>query len=300
MARDLFLENESPVDFLYIDRNRVASLIGQLSDRGMLINLKQTVSRGSETQAAAGVKSLLEGRMTRSAADLSEETYDPFWSHAYSFLRDLQLNFASPLRGESRFGSIVVTSGSLQIVDLRMMKNLWEPSIKAAMLATQHNDEATARSSANRPPRSRRNPGPAAPLPEAVGGQQQTFVQFMSLVAEMLKHVPHLVHAAFLSESGFKLWAPLQPQFLTVNSEDLLMKYGAVIDGTWTVVGILDGFCIPRQPFPVSPLLDSVMTTTNQLREQIGRPEGFFGLTPIAIFQSLLGVSESEVAGSAE
>jgi hypothetical protein len=45
MAQSLFLEKDSPVDFLYLDRQRISSLIGQLSDRGTLIGLKSVVAK---------------------------------------------------------------------------------------------------------------------------------------------------------------------------------------------------------------------------------------------------------------
>jgi hypothetical protein len=57
MAQSLFLEKDTPVDFLYLDRQRISSLIGQLSDRGMLIGLKLVLgkSEGKEGTASGSI-----------------------------------------------------------------------------------------------------------------------------------------------------------------------------------------------------------------------------------------------------
>jgi hypothetical protein len=127
MAQSLFLEKDSPVEFLYLDRQRIASLAGQLSDHGMLVGLKSVAQKtqskegnaeGNLGVAKAGTK--LAGTFSES----SEETYDPFWAHAYSFLQDLEANFAVPL-DVARMGSLVKFHGLVQFLDLKMMRNLW-------------------------------------------------------------------------------------------------------------------------------------------------------------------------------
>jgi hypothetical protein len=126
----LFLENDSPVDFLYLDRQRISSLTGQLSDRGMLTGLKAVItkSQGKEGTAASDVLvAKAEGKLSRTSSESQEETYDPFWAHVYTFLQDLEANFAVPL-GQARLGSLVKFSALIQFVDLRIMRNLWEPA----------------------------------------------------------------------------------------------------------------------------------------------------------------------------
>jgi hypothetical protein len=73
------------------------------------------------------------------------------------------------------------------------------------------------------------------------------------------------------------------------------MKFGAVIDGLWTVVGIVDGRVgNPSEPLKISPVLDGVVTAMAGLRETIGRPKDHWGLTPIAIYAPLRGAAETE------
>jgi hypothetical protein len=109
VAQSLFLEKESPVDFLYLDRQRIASLIGQLSDRGILIGLKSLIQKSQSKEGKASssvVVASAEGKVSGTSSESSEETYDPFWTHAYSFLQDLEANFATPLE-TARMGSLV-------------------------------------------------------------------------------------------------------------------------------------------------------------------------------------------------
>jgi hypothetical protein len=128
MAQNLFLEKDSPVEFLYLDRQRISSLIGQLSDRGMLVGLKSTFQKSQGKEAAAAATAIVaraEGKVSGSSSEASEETYDPFWAHAYSFLQSLEANFAVPL-DKARMGSLVRFEGLVQFLDLKIMRNLWE------------------------------------------------------------------------------------------------------------------------------------------------------------------------------
>jgi hypothetical protein len=284
MAQSLFLEKDSPVDFLYLDRQRIASLVGQLSDQGVLVGLKSVFqkshSKEGKVSGTAFVAST-EGTLSGTSSESSEETYDPFWTHAYSFLQDLEVNFAVPLE-KARMGSLVKFNAVVQFVDLKIMRNLWEPTFRAFMPSEA--PRAGQPSSSRKKQRQQR--------------QQQDESQ-MSAAAkfglQVLKEVPHLLHMTFLSDSGFRLWAAMQPDYLTIGSDALLMKFGAVVDGLWTVVGIVDGQVGDTSaPLPISPMLDGVITAMSTLRETIGRPKDHFGLTPIAIYAPLRGLAETE------
>ena len=82
MAQSSFPEDDNPVEFLYLDRQRISSLLGQLSDRGVLTGLKQVVSKtlNREGQAKAGLAGVMDfvGRRSRTSLESSEETYDTF------------------------------------------------------------------------------------------------------------------------------------------------------------------------------------------------------------------------------
>lgn len=285
MVQSSFLEKDSPVDFLYLDRNRLSSLIGQLSDRGMLVGLRSVLGKVEGREGTAGgsiAVAKAEGKVNQSHSESTEETYDPFWTHAYSFLRDLELNFAVPLT-QARLGSLVKFEAFIQFLDLKIMRDLWEPSAQAFLHTQNQANSATSTRKQRR-----------------ASTQQSTMPSELKFGLEVLKRVPHLLHLTFVTREGLNLWAAAQPSYLTITSEDLVMKYGATIDGLWTVVGIVDGMVGPSpDPVQVNPIVDGAVTAMTAFRDLIGRPRDQFGLTPIAVYAPIQGVAESEVeAGS--
>jgi len=65
------------------------------------------------------------------------------------------------------------------------------------------------------------------------------------------------------------------------------MKFGAVVDGVWTVVGIVDKrIGDPPEPLSINPMLDGIATTMAKIREFAGRPKDHWGLTPIRNLRS--------------
>lgn len=266
MEPNSFLENDRPVEFLYLDKNRIASLIGQMSQNGVLTGLTSTYSKTISNEGDAKGKLAiveLEGKHSRASQQSSQETYDPFWTHAYSFLRDLEATFAAPL-DKARLGSLVKFDGFLQFVDLKIMRSLW------------------------------------GPIAEAYFAQQGATSVEGKLGLEIIKDLPHLLHMTFLAESDrtvFRFWAALKPECMTISSEDLTMKFGAVVDGRWTVVGIVDArIGEPPSPSPVNALLDGVITSVVAIRELFGRPKDHWGITPIAIYTPMTGLAEIEAA----
>jgi hypothetical protein len=288
MAQSLFLEKDSPVEFLYLDRRRIASLIGQLSDNGMLVGLKSTSQkqRGQEGNATGNI-GIAKGEVKRSGSSSasSEETYDPFWAHAFSFLQDLEANFAVPL-ADGRIGSLVKFKSYIQIIDLKLMRNLWEPIGRAVSSASAQPIASLSRKQKKE---------------QRLTPEQQLSQLTMKLGIDVLKEAPHLLHLTFLAaESPIKLWAVGDPDYLTISSDALSMKFGVAISGCWTVVGIMDaGVGEQPEPWGVNSLIDGVTTAICGLREVIGRPKDFYGLTPIAIYSPITGIAECEAAKAA-
>jgi len=264
----------------------------------MLIGLKSTnqktqTKEGKATGNIAVAKA--EGRLSGTVSETSEETYDPFWTHAYSFLQDLEANFAVPLE-TARMGSLVKFDGLVQFVDLKIMRNLWAATAEVYLRSAQQTDVSQAPQPLSRKKRREQRQGQPKP-------RQPEMSESMKLGLDVLKEAPHLLHMTFLAKGGFRFWAAAQPDYLTINSDALLMKFGAVVDGLWTVVGIVDGrIGDPAEPLKISPVLDGVVTAMSGLREAIGRPKDHWGLTPIAIYAPLRGVAETEaqLPGSAQ
>jgi hypothetical protein len=288
MAQSLFLEKDSPVDFLYLDRQRITSLVGQLSNQGMLVGLKSVFQKSQSREGKAGgnaVVASIEGKLSGTSSESSEETYDPFWTHAYSFLQDLEGNFAVPLE-HARMGSLVKFDAFVQFLDLKIMRNLWEPTARAYQSSQASGAAQPAPSISRKKRRELRQQRPQ--------DQKQAF-DATKFGLEILKEVPHLFYMTFLAMPNYRFWAAVQPDYLTISGDALIMKFGAIIDGLWTVVGIVDGrIGNAATPLPINPILDGVVTAMSGLREAIGRPKDHWGITPIAIYAPLRGAVEIE------
>jgi hypothetical protein len=179
-------------------------------------------------------------------------------------------------------GSLVKFNGFVQFLDLKMMRNLWEPT--ARVLLSQSSSVGQLATPTSRKKR-REQQRSETKMPDA-----------MKFGIEVLKEAPHLLHLTFLAQSGFRFWSAVQPEYLTISSDALTMKFGATIDGVWTVVGIVDGrIGDAPTPWSINPFLDGVVTAMAGLREAIGRPKNYFGLTLIAIYAPLRGAAEAEV-----
>jgi hypothetical protein len=277
MVQSSFLESDNPVDFLYLDKQRISSLIGQLSNRGVLTAYKSIIGKASNLEGQLGASvgvAKADGKRSQSVVESAEETFDPFWTHVYSFIQDLEANFAVPL-GEGHIGSLVKFEGLVQFLDMGLMRNIFVPSVMAAAQAqskpTKHGHQGQA---------------PKASAEQNIG-------------AQFLKDFPHLFHMTFLAEEKIRLWSAVQPENLTISSADLTMKYGAVMDGIWTSIGIIDGNPgKPPEPLPLNESLDGVVKLMAIVRQHFGRPENHFGFTPIAIYAPIHGISEMEAAAS--
>lgn len=290
MAQNSFLEKDNPVDFFYLDRQRISSLIGQLSDRGMLTGLKASFGKSHSHEGTAGgsvAVAKVEGKTSRVLSESSEETYDPFWTHAYTFLQDLEANFAVPL-DSARLGSLVKFQAIVQFLDLKIMQDLWEPSARAFLHSQPAQSNATSTAGSNLSRKKRREQQRQAPQ------QVPPIAEAVKLGLDVLKAVPHLLHMTFLAPP-YRLWAPAQPEYLTISGEHLSMKFGAVVDGIWTVLGIVDGMIgEPRAPLPINSVLDGFTTAMSGLREMIGRPRDHWGLSLIGIYAPIQGCAEAE------
>lgn len=284
MAQDSSLENDLLVEFFYLDKLRLASFAGQLSDKGVPTSLKSLAAKTHKItgEASAGIPAIAAGKsgLDRTTAESVEQTYDPFWTHAYTFLRELEREYAEPLP-TARMGSLVKFKALVQLLDLRLLRNVWEP---AAMIHAGQQDDL-------------RNTQPSTRQGRRDQRRAQRIDPTAELALKVLKEIPHSVHMSFMTADGIRLWSAIQPTNLTLGSEDLMMKHGVAIDGLWTVVGIVDAN-VGEQPatLPLNDLLNGVVTAMNQLRALIGRPFDHFGLTPIAIYKPLGGVIEDSVS----
>ena len=122
----------------------------------------------------------------------------------------------------------------------------------------------------------------------------------------MMELLPLLPHSPQVNIVGPEhvAWATIEPEYVFGSIEDLMLKHGAKVAGTWAMVGILDG-----RPFVErdDEDYDDIVNVDEQIRigmwseniwkiatnlafparQALGRPFGSYGITPLVIFRDL-------------
>ncbi|MDT0577183.1 hypothetical protein RM533_13565, partial [Croceicoccus sp. F390] len=233
---------DSVFDFLYHDSRRVGSFLSQLDQNGLLKEIKQSehavkgTSRGFSFQVggnlplAGGGNLGLEMTPKEGGGQALERVYDPFWANARELLDALDGNgLISRDITSTHLGGIVLMSGSLNLIDLGMLKAMWElPTVKRKMLEGASEDEPEQGNRQERRLRGRQGRN----APKAINEDAQ-------LMLEILPILPHSINI-IMGGSGSSSWASLDANHMVGSSSDLLLKHGNAIPGKWHMLGILD------------------------------------------------------------
>lgn len=274
-------------DYLYIDHVRIASYLGQLSDHGHLQSTVVADSTKSTTASkfAAGVSALGEFRL-EFGNDIGSETsaarsYDTLWINARSVLDVLDEEglIERDLKNAS-LGRIVVVSGALSICDLRVLRPMWAP-----MVSLMGDRIEVPEQFQNRRERraAQRKAQKVAPPP--ADRSKETFLEVMS---NFLGGMPHAVQGTLEGDAG-SVWFTMNPSRMSPSPEELALEHGDVVPGVWHVVGVVDAMPGPVESGTV-PTAGAPMVTRpimEQVREQFGRPDTAYGVTPLMLFRKL-------------
>lgn len=260
-------------DFIYLDRDKIASYYSQLFDGGVLSSIKRTssVQDTSTTSVGVGAPKLLIGGESKSGETATrgiESQFDTSWSIPLEVINELDgRGFVSKDVATANLGQLVLIRGRLQIVDLRMAQELWEPIL--SLQAGQMKSEAKT-------PSERKSA-----LKHAEDSKQQI---------KLISKLPHTMQMRLLNPE-FQAWSTLKPSALTINSEDLAFKHGASMPGEWLTLAVLDARPSDDDDFVVPERLGDVESGMLQmllgLRMFFGRHTLDYGVTPIAIFRAI-------------
>lgn len=288
-------EEDSVYDFLYHDARRIGSFLAQLDPNGHLQSLKQAARAAGSRRAkvSLGGGGGLPGVVSAQGASedeegeqwdrSSEKSYDPLWANARAFL-DL-VDQRKLLRRDihnSRIGQFVLSSGLLQVVDLRLLKSVWEnPEVVSQLLNAKG----------------------------IVSGAEQSSTERLGL--EFIKLFPHIIQGYVYtvktdSQEASASWINLDPDCMVISAQDLLMKHGLNVAGIWSIIGILDAFPgdNPVVDSELVKLLNQGMESAVAARHKtvmallaellaplarmiMGRPGGYYGMTPLLIFREV-------------
>ncbi len=293
------------LDFLYHDARRVASFLAQFDTSGHLIGLKQSEtvseSEGEEGTIQATANALVARaagtfiqRRNSSGGEASERTYDPFWVNALTFLDFLtERNLINRDITKARIGQFVLGTGPLLVADLSLLKIIWNnPTLKAQNLETELK---------------------AIVFPEnCTEEMQKTMQREVELGHELIPGLPHNLQARLIDKFA-NIWCGLSEDSLVGSAADIALKHGAVVGGAWNILGILDA--VPYNPNATTedgrPFMEFVsdlagpgggrqaLNLAQIARNSMGRPERYYGVTPLLIYRQIEGAPSSQAGPSA-
>jgi hypothetical protein len=294
--------NVSVYDFLYHDVRRIGSFLAQFDEAGHLQKITQSEgivrsqSRGFRIAAGGNIPLVGSANLDVSrtpasgGSEASERIYDPLWANARTFLDYLaERDMLHRELSAARIGQFVLVSGELAILDLPMLRQLWElPIVRATVLSGAGRAEGSQTNAPNRAER-RRESRPQQKREATIAEAPADFM------LQTVKYLPHAIQAVLTNKDRTTaIWCSIGEESLVGSSADLMLKHGAIISGTWNLVGILDA--LPEvggsaesvaAALGNTPLAQAAQSLAPFVRQMMGRPPHAYGLTPLLIFREI-------------
>lgn len=280
-------------DFLYHDPQRIGSFLSQFGADGVLQSLKHSSASGRNEEASStgnlGAKAILTAQLSSAkqtgsfTQDEAERTYDPLWLNARTFLDYLVQNdlIESDL-DSAPLGKFVRVTGSLQIVDIGLIRGAYELSTFKALVRAGESDA---------PADSRHKNRRSSHIKSA--SKEPSSIDF---AFEMLGILPHTVQA-IITDKNKSIWSTLKHDCMAISSSDLVLKHSLEIPGEWSMVGILDALpeCqLPQAPDDILPMIAErgfgvgfLSLLAPLTRRFLGRQADNYGMTPLLVFRDI-------------
>jgi hypothetical protein len=279
-------ETASVFDILYADESRLASLLSQMGNDGVLKELTRLTEVASDTSGGFDLK--LAKMDTKEAEKRSiSRTFDPRWLVPLLFLDKA----ASALRRDistAEIGSLVLVTGKLVITDVGLIHSMWNsPAMKRHILKSMLSGNEEENSTNRHDRRSSRKST----------AKQDTTEQ--EALFEIMPHMPHSPQINIISNEK-ATWATIDPKHLVGTVQDLTLKHGPMVSGEWSLVGIYDakpfseddpGFMNFDDLLAIGALQESLwkvaVDMAMPIRQALGRPFLSYGVTPLLIFREI-------------
>jgi hypothetical protein len=246
-------ETASLIDFLYVDKERVDSLVSQLY-HGALRSVTKTTSIAQKTQKSVkGEIPVLKGRYSNENKDTSEaaEQYDPYHSQLIQLLNDLSLPIIDALPYHC-IGNLMLIRAPIQISDLHSLKRIFTNVEKTPSVLGPTNIKETKANI-------KMVNGLLSMLDDSIG---------LSLIFDN-----HLIKGT-LREGG-----------LSIKQSDLNRTYGISLPGEWYILGIVDSNCHTQLPSN-SPAIETIIDTMSNAVNAV-YSSSQYSIIPILIYREI-------------
>lgn len=266
---------ESIFDFFYLDNPKIKSFYAQLNGLGALNTLKSTSQIGDtrKLEATVGIPTVTGGKMgnDRTVNTTSEHLYDGLPTMPREMIDRLdELGFIRRELSIDNLGALVLVEGYLNIIDIEVMKDIIDPTIKFTLNAMPNTTAAHKE-------------------------KRKNFESTITPIVDFMKNVPFALSCNMFVPSGSgeltQIWMSLSREDMSSVIHDINFKHGEKLAGKWYVLGILDA--IPNSldksniVLPDIGEMEQFKKAMSEMMKMFGRDDEAFGMTPIAIFRVL-------------
>lgn len=240
------------IDFLYIDKSRVDSLISQIRN-GTLRSVTKTLgtSEGSSVSVKGSIPSVVSGKHEHSQGSLEQaaEKYDPYHSQILALLNDLSIAPLAELP-EHAIGQLVILNATVNIRDIRSIKAVTPIIIKNRRMLKIPSDKNTN--------------------------------EFFRLIEDLVKQMDDAIDLT-ANFNGHAIKGVLQESSLCLKPADINRTYGVQMPGSWYILGILDSAVQPTEPSSADSFESAIDAFTNAIRQVYSQPP--YTIIPILIYR---------------
>ncbi|WP_432700754.1 DUF6414 family protein [Kluyvera cryocrescens] len=270
---------DSLYDFLYVDNQRASSLLAQMYGPGVVTSIKHVTAETDKSLSDGGfdlkfVKSKIG--VEESINNTQEKSFDASWTLPINLLDKLAENelIRTELNGE-RLGSTVLCKGKMRIFDISVFQK--SVPFLAKMMEMER---------------------PKLP-PKAKTTKFNVEEQFIApgvtfaMMKEVLNIVPNTLQVDFINEANQLIWMTINRDYLTINPDDMVLKYGSNLPGEWYVIGFIDALPDTEEVmmdtlfFEPNPMKDGIHTMLSGIKDLAGRSSNSYGMTPLVIFRKI-------------
>jgi len=273
-SQDQEEQNESLVDFIYVDKSRILSYIAQLFDDGPLQALSKTheIDQSKTGNIEASLSLFKGGRQSKDSITHSEyRVYDSSWAQILDFISSVSKSGKISDIYSANLGQFVQLRGNIKIRDMRLMDDVWN------ILEVMGIDSFTQASVQKAATKEKRREADM---------QRKLFKYAFG----MLQKMPQPLTLS-MTDGASTTWASLAPENMTINPMDFIFKHGTNIAGEWSVIGVLDGVPEDYSEFN-APLFDDVefggaVDSVIDVIKQFGRPSSAYAITPLVLYRNV-------------
>lgn len=275
-------EINSVYDFLYHDVNRIGSFLAQFDPYGHLKSLTRSKSVSDNTNSTTNYNTKLQVPFLGEAgssgdigaqetiSDNSAKTYDPLWQNSLALLDYLhQRKMINRNISQSSIGQFILFSGKLFLFNMAFLQKLAKGKLMRQSIIHSVTLAGTPK-----------NPVKTGTAKNAA-----------NLGMELFDNLPGLIQARLISDD-FNVWATLPCEGLSISIDDLFLKHGPSISGTWSMLGILDA--LPHQDESFDHLVfegfqKGLLDLSKDVKPHFGRPSDYYGVMPLLVFREVSG-----------